>query len=113
MCTLCNFIIMLLIILFRVPYKEADDEAAEPAFHLASPFKSLSVANNVSSDNVDGKYTNIPLNSVVDFTLAYAQPGCTEDDGKTENGVVYARISQDYIDEYLWTSEVLNLPRLM
>ena len=113
MCIVCKCINLSLIVLFSFPYKEGDNEAAEPAFHLASPFKSLSVANDVSSVNVNGKYTGIILNNLVDFPLADVQTGSTEDDDKTENGVVYARISQDYIDEYLRTSEILKLPRLM
>ena len=93
------------------PVQDNSDELVEPAFYLASPFKSLSVTgSNVKGSPSNARDVVTPVKKVptkVKVVTSATAPA----EVAPENNVLYARISFR-IHEYLFTEEDNFLPKL-
>ena len=92
------------------PVQDDSDELVEPAFHLASPFKSLSV----TSSNVKGSPSNArdivtPVKKVP-TKVKVATSATAPAEVAPENNVLYG--ISFHIHEYLFTEEDNFLPKL-
>ena len=93
------------------PVEEDRDDLVEPAFHLASPFKSLSVTGNSAKGN-SGNARDIatPVKKVPNKVKAPTSASVPAEVAP-ENNALYARINFR-IHEYLFTEEDNFLPKL-